>query len=381
MASRHADSQAWKTMPLSSSVFFFAGVFCLFGALLLIPTSASFQSQSAADMIWTVVLAGAFAMVWAYAGTARKYWWFAVLFPLQFLVNFLGKLYGRAHYSLEANLPELKHKLLLDASVEIALIIAGYVLFLMFFAREGNRFFRTQTEVRLAGEIHRALVPEKHQTIDNFELFGSSVPSGEVGGDLFDIVQSNGIWHAYVADVSGHGVSAGILMAMIKSAASMQLMKLQRPADLLADLNDVLQPVTSPANYLTFAYVSGNATENANLTFALAGHLPILHYQRLSKSIREHSDSNVPIGIFKNQVFTASSLSLLPGDLLAIITDGFTEVFDSKEREIGMDEFKAALGSCAERPLPEIYQYLRARTLKYGKQTDDQTMLLIRRVA
>jgi serine phosphatase RsbU (regulator of sigma subunit) len=378
MESWNANLHSWKTVPLSSSIVFFAGVFCLFGALILVFSSANFQSQTAAEVFWTVVISGTFAIVWAYAGTTRRYWAFGVLAALQFSLNYLVKRYGPATHSLAGKLPELKHKLILDASVEVALMVAAYVLFLVFFGREGNRFFRTQTEVRLAGEIHRTLVPQRHETIGNFEMFGSSVPSSEVGGDLFDIVQSEGMWHAYVADVSGHGVAAGILMSMIKSAAAMQLTKIHKPAELLSDLNDVLQPVTAPANYLTFAYISGAKDD---LSFALAGHLPILHYQKLSKTVIEHSDSNLPIGMFKDQQFAISKISLPPGDLLALITDGFTEVFDSQEEEIGMEDFKSALAACAEKPLPEIYQELRARTLKFGKQADDQTMLLIRRLS
>jgi serine phosphatase RsbU (regulator of sigma subunit) len=282
-----------------------------------------------------------------------------------------------SHHTLAAQ--ELERKLRLNGHTEIVLVIAGYILFVVFFTREGARFFRTQTEVRLAGEIHRTLVPARHETIGNVELFGSSIPSSEVGGDLFDIVRSDGAWHAYVADVSGHGVAAGILMSMIKSTASMQLTKLKRPADLLTDLNDVMQPFTSPANYLTFAYVGGDGAQNLN--FALAGHLPILHYQAQTRTIIEHSDGNVPIGLFKNQTFAISRISLLPGDLLAVVTDGFTEVFDSKQREIGMETFKSMLLESAEKPLPEIYRDLRADTMKFGKQTDDQTMLLIRRLA
>lgn len=382
ITSWQANSQAWKTMPLSSSILFFAGVFCLFGSLALVGSSMSFQAQTIPDMILTVVIGGGIAILWAYAGFARIYWLLAALAVMQLIVNILLGRYGQARPSLEGHPAELQHKLLLNGRAEIALIVAGYVLFVFFSIREGKRYFRTQTEVRLAGEIHRTLVPQKHETIGNFEMFGSSVPSSEVGGDLFDIVQSNGTWHAYVADVSGHGVAAGILMSMIKSAASMQLTKLQKPDDLLRDLNDVLQPVTSPANYLTFAYVSGaNGDLNYALAYALAGHLPILHYQKQSKTVIEHSDSNLPIGMFKNRTFAASKVDLPAGDLLALITDGFTEVSDSEEREMGMENFKLALASCAETPLPEIYRQLRARTLKFGKQTDDQTMLLIRRVA
>ena len=369
---------SWKTVPITSSLLFFAGVFCLFGALLLVVTSANLQSQTGAQIAWTVIVSGLFAVGWAYAGTTRKYWMFAVLFSVQLVLNYLLRNYGPPSHSLQGNPDELRHKLVFDAYVEFALMVAAYVFFLYFFGREGNRFFRTQTEVRLAGEIHRTLVPQKHQIIGNYEMFGSSVPSSEVGGDLFDIVQSDGMWHAYVADVSGHGVAAGILMSMIKSAATMQLTKLHRPADLLRDLNDVLQPVTAPSNYLTLACVSG---ANDDLSFALAGHLPILHYRKQEKTVMEHSDSNLPIGMFKDQTFTVSKLTLMPGDLIALITDGFTEVFDSEEREIGIEDFKSALAGCAENALPEIYRELRARTLKFGKQSDDQTMLLIRRAS
>src|SRR5277367_6164410 len=277
------NAQSWKMMPLSSSALFFAGVFCLFATLVLVGTSMSFQSQTLPDMIGGALISGGFAIAWAYGGTRRIFWLFPIVAVLQFAANTLLESFLGPRHTL--NVQEMGHKLLLHGYTEMALIIAGYALFIIFFSRDGSRFFRTQTEVRLAGEIHRSLVPARHETIGKMELFGTSIPSSEVGGDLFDIVQSNGNWHAYVADVSGHGVAAGILMSMIKSTASMQLTKLKKPADLLADLNDVMQPFTSPANYLTFAYVGGNGTDR--LSFALAGHLPILHYRAQTNTVVE----------------------------------------------------------------------------------------------
>ncbi len=371
------NAETWKSMPRSSSTYFFAGVFCLFATLNLIGSSINFRSQSALDVIGGALISGGFAILWAYAGTRRKFRLFIVIGICEFVAfSFLSRFAGAQH---ALSIDELHRKLSATGLAAIALIVAGYILFLLFFNREGARFFRTQTEVRLAGQIHRALVPARHDTIGPIELFGTSIPSSEVGGDLFDIIQNDGHWHAYVADVSGHGVAAGILMSMIKSAASMQLHKLRKPSELLVDLNDVMQPYTSPSNYLTFAYVGGNG--NGTLNFALAGHLPILHYQSASRTIIEHSDANVPIGLFKNQAFGLSQLNMQPGDLLAVITDGFTEVFDSKDREFGIEEFKSMLLACAQRPLPEIYQQLRANTMKFGEQTDDQTMLLIRLTA
>lgn len=375
MSSWEENASAWRAMPMRSTLRFYGGVFSLFASLNLIVACMNSQSQTVANLVIGVLMGGLFAVAWASSFTYRRFRLLPVIGVAQFVFYGILARFSPRHPLDPAG---LAHKLNLNGTLAMIFLVLGYVLFILFFRSEGERFFKTQTEVRLAGEIHRALVPPRHITIGNVELFGTSIPSSEVGGDLFDIVEGEDGWHAYVADVSGHGLAAGILMSMIKSAASMQLSKLKRPAELLTDLNDVMQPFTSPSNYLTFAYVGGCGT--AELNFALGGHLPILHYCAVSKHIVEHADDNVPIGLFKGQTFAVSRLTMARGDLLAIVTDGFTEVFDKKEREMGMEELKTMLLARAELPLPEIYSQLRSITMSFGEQTDDQTMLLVRAV-
>jgi len=373
MSTWEEHAVAWRAMPLASTIRFYGGVFCLFAALNLIVACMNPLSQTVTNLVIWVMMGGCFAVGWASIFAYRRFG----LLPVIFVAQFVGYgILGRFSPGHRLDLHGLVHKLNFDGTLAVIFLVLGYILFIAFFRKEGARFFKTQTEVRLAGEIHRALVPPRHLTIGNVELFGTSIPSSEVGGDLFDIVECESGWHAYVADVSGHGLAAGILMSMIKSATSMQLNKLKRPAELLTDLNDVMQPFTSPANYLTFAYVGGNGS--GHLKFALAGHLPILHYRAQSRTIVEQTDNNLPIGLFKDQTFAISQLTLAPGDLLAIVTDGFTEVFDAGEREMGMAELNSLLLARAENPLPQIYSELRSITTTYGPQTDDQTMLLIR---
>ena len=201
------QSQTWRTLPLASSVRFYGGVFCLFAALNLISTSMDFRSQSAVDLIGNASIGGGCAILWALAGTRRILWLFFVAAFIQVVASSVLSMRFSAHHLLSPH--DLERKLIVNGFIEIFLIIAGYILFLVFFNHEGARFFKTQTEVRLAGEIHRTLVPPRHQTIGNVELFGRSIPSSEVGGDLFDFVEGDGAWHAYVADVSGHGLAAG----------------------------------------------------------------------------------------------------------------------------------------------------------------------------
>jgi hypothetical protein len=176
MDSARTQRNTLKMVPLSSTILFFAGVFCLFGALLLVAESANFESQSTADIIKIVVLGGTFAIFWAFFGTSQKYWVFPILLILQFLLSYLVVRFGPAPHSLETDVPAMKNRLVLDAWIEVILMVASYVLFLIFLIREGNRFFRTQNEVRLAGEIHRTLYRKSTRPLGHLKCLAVPCP-------------------------------------------------------------------------------------------------------------------------------------------------------------------------------------------------------------
>jgi hypothetical protein len=101
----------------------------------------------------------------------------------------------------------LQSRLVLDAGMTIGGMVPAYVCFIYVFISEGRRYFAVHAEMELASEIHR--VPDIETRIGSFELFGRSVPSGQVGGDLIDAVENGDTWIAYLAAVSGHGVARG----------------------------------------------------------------------------------------------------------------------------------------------------------------------------
>ena len=252
-------------------------------------------------------------------------------------------------------------------------------MFLLFFQRESKRFFAAHTEIRLAAEIHRSLVPDLSLKTGEFELFGASFPSGAVGGDLVDVVADNNGWFAYVADVSGHGVPAGVLMSMTKSAVRMRLASRANDSALLSDMNNVLKPLLTSNMFVTFAYAAWNG--GPDLAFSSAGHVPLLHCQALSGRIEKCSAANLPLGILPDQRFASGRLHLDPGDILAIVSDGFTETFDSEGSEFGMTGIEEVVQGARNKELREISAELRSRVREYGKQIDDQTILLVRRLA
>jgi serine phosphatase RsbU (regulator of sigma subunit) len=184
---------------------------------------------------------------------------------------------------------------------------------------------------------------------------------------------------AYVADVAGHGVAAGVLMSMVKTAVRMHLRT--NPQDnkgLLEAVNDTLAPLTDASAYLTFAYLSFEPGKP--LTYSLAAHLPIFHLQRRSGIVQRHSIENLPIGMFSDIAYTTATVDLEQGDILAVVTDGLTEVFDSKDRELGDAYISQILSVSAPRPLKEISHDILHFPRNHGKTTDDQTLLLLRRL-
>jgi phosphoserine phosphatase RsbU/P len=95
--------------------------------------------------------------------------------------------------------------------------------------------------------------------------------------------------------------------------------------------------------------------------------------------VREATTPQVPVGMFEERRFVSDRLTVPPGDLLVLITDGLTEVFDRQDEEFGLDRVKAFLATHARRPLEEIARGLVAQVRAHGEQIDDQTILLVRR--
>jgi hypothetical protein len=192
------------------------------------------------------VFTGIVAVGWAYSFTLNRKF-IAVVIPFSFLAppllrHWFHFLPGMVpHDSFDGPL----------ALITIAALVAGYVLFISFISTEGARTMRLQTEIRLAQQIHARLVPPIDRRIGRLQCYGRSDSSSEVGGDLLDVVEKEGRVGAFVADVSGHGVRAGVLMAMIKSAARMRLLSDDSLDGLMDDLNRVVMQVKEMDMFVT----------------------------------------------------------------------------------------------------------------------------------
>jgi hypothetical protein len=263
----------------------------------------------------------------------------------------------------------------LDAAGVLSGITLGYTFFILFIDKTAARYLRAQTELAVARDIHRTLVPSIAHVAGEFEFFGWSIASGEVGGDLVDLVVTNSRWLGYVADVSGHGVGAGIVMGMFKSALRTRALADGSVASVLGDIQAALMPLKQPNMFVTVACVHGGAGPDVDC--AVAGHLPILRVR--AGVVEEVTTPQLAVGMFAEATFASTRVECRNGDLLALLTDGLVEVVDTGNRELGFEWAKAALATVANRPLADIADHLLAGARNHGAQLDDQSILLIRR--
>ena len=145
----------------------------------------------------------------------------------------------------------------------------GYILFIRFIHRVARGHAELQTEVTLARRIHDALVPVVSGRSARADYYGRSLASGAIGGDLVDVVERADGTTFYVADVSGHGVGAGVLMAMLRSAAHAALADGATLPQLLRHLNRTICELERPGMFATCAALHLSASGRAH--YALAG--------------------------------------------------------------------------------------------------------------
>lgn len=271
---------------------------------------------------------------------------------------------------------ELHQRHLLDAMLVFAVLLLGYVFFFSFVSMEGTKYFRLRAEIELAERVQAELVPPLHLTTNDLEVCGRSTPSTTVGGDLVDAVVFGGSVTCYLADISGHGIAASVLMSMVKSAVRTSVSQREPLVKLMQHLNEVLFHLKEPNAYVTFACL--RSAGNAVVEYSLAAHPPILHYHSTTRSVSELKMEQLPIAMFRGTTYESSQVVLLPGDLLAIVSDGFFEVTNHQGQEFGWEGFRSFLLQNATDPLPRIIEKLVEETSRFGDQDDDQTLLLVR---
>ena len=369
-----AFSPYWHMLPLGRMKMFLAGYFFIGAAggfaFDLLQLNAS---RVGGGFFWPVLVGtGAAALR---AAAIKRVRVVPPLFLLVVLTAWLG--YWASHVSPPLPVPVAEHRRVLFDAIGILVGIGFGTRFLLFFAgTEGLASVRMQTELSLAHGIQATLVPTVSFQNASFELYGKSIPSAEMGGDLIDVIESDGGLVAYVADVSGHGLPAGQLMGMLKTAMRLAVQFRQMPVATLESVDRVLPDLKEREMFATLALLRFDGSSEAE--YALAGHPPILHYRHGRRDTARLSMEQLPLGLIPGGSYASKRVGYSPRDLFLMVTDGITEVANARDEEFGLTRLQELLTQNATRALPEIWDLIMREVRQYGLQQDDQSLLLLR---
>ena len=261
-----------------------------------------------------------------------------------------------------------------DALAIFATMLVSVFLTTKYINTEGARQLRAETELELAHKLQRILVPNVTFRNARLEVYGRSIPSDQVGGDLIDLITSESHTLLYLLDVSGHGIPAGALMGSLKAAIRMAFPQ-PTPA-MLDQLNLMLPSVKEPHMYATFgALVFEMGGESVEYT--LAGHMPILHYQT-SGATERLGYEQFPLGLLPVDHYVSRSGPCAPGDLFALYSDGIIEVANAADEQFGIDRLEAEIRKRISEPLETICEAVMSASSAHGFPDDDRSLLLIR---
>jgi sigma-B regulation protein RsbU (phosphoserine phosphatase) len=252
-------------------------------------------------------------------------------------------------------------------------------------------------ELKTVGDIQRSLLPDTLPTLPGFDLAAFDQTSARAGGDYYDFFPlPDGRWGVFIADVSGHGTPAAVLMAITHALAHAHPGAHTPPAALLTHLNDRLTgSYTRNGTFVTAFYaVLDPATRT--LTYASAGHNPPRLVRHGTTQLAEVRDRRIialdlnaalPLGILPSQPQGQSTITLEPGDLLLLYTDGITEARGpatpaTGDRPLfGTDRLDALLVDCNPTTANGCLARIRAEVATFCNgtpPTDDQTLVAIR---
>ncbi len=184
-------------------------------------------------------------------------------------------------------------------------------------------------EIALAADVQQRLLPAQAATLQGFDLAGRMYPARVVGGDYYDYVElPQGNLGLVIADVSGKGVAAALLMASVEMGLRTDAPSLSRSDEIVSNLNRLLYEITDAPRYVTLFYGKLDVASRC-LEYTNAGHLPPVLLRASAEEVVLLEKGGPVIGLFPGATFESDRIRLEPGDVLVLYTDGVVEAENS----------------------------------------------------
>jgi len=244
------------------------------------------------------------------------------------------------------------------------------------YQREQSARVAAAKEAAEARIVQEALLPKSSPFAPGFSIQGRSLPAGAVGGDWYDYIPlADGKWGIVLADVSGKGMGAALLMSATRAALRSMADSCFGPGGVLQKLNRQLMADIPAGRYVTMVFGIFDPA-NRKLTFANAGH-PAPVYANGVEARPLPTEKGLPLGIAES-FYSEVTVELAPGARVLFYSDGISEAVNAADEEFGLERILKEVNhprNCADCFLEQIEAFAGGRP-----QHDDATVILIRTV-
>jgi serine phosphatase RsbU (regulator of sigma subunit) len=208
-------------------------------------------------------------------------------------------------------------------------------------------------DLQIARRVQEALVPNGFFRGPRIEIRSAYIPSATLSGDFYDYFLQDELMYLFVADVSGHGLPASILVALLKSYIHTESDSRTSLSSFMASLNDFLFSVSLPTQFATAQLFR---IDNAgNLVYSNAAHPPFLFLQKSNGKTVVHEAPSHLLGAMPSMVFDEHRLQVSPGDMLFVYTDGLTDRRNASGEFYSLDRIVALMDDAHDADLTTIY--------------------------
>lgn len=275
--------------------------------------------------------------------------------------------------------------------VRVAISLAGFLIvgsLVTLIAKQRERFASEVRQQRdayerdlvLASQVQRQVLP-KPPIVPGLQLAAFMQTARLLGGDYYDFFQiSDDIVDVVIADVSGKGAAASLLMPSLAVALRLRARELSGPAAILKDLDEVLKQITNPATFVTMFYARFNPTLQT-LEYACGGHNPPLLIRTCSGETLLLEEAGPIMGILPDAQFANTVIELEPGDILTLYTDGVTEQENEAGEEFSLDRLKQIVLHNESQPAAHMVTDIADAVSAFAgttEQSDDLTTVVVK---
>jgi serine phosphatase RsbU (regulator of sigma subunit)/DNA-binding transcriptional regulator YhcF (GntR family) len=240
------------------------------------------------------------------------------------------------------------------------------------------RLRKERQEGEYALDIQRGLLPREIPQAQGFSIAGSWQPARTVGGDYYDVFNlTESKFALVVADVSGKGIPAALLMANLQATVKAYATDALSPAEICVKVNRAVCSSITVGRFITFFYAELD-TANRRLSYVNAGHNPGILTRRNGSCVTLESGGPI-LGVLPNAAYEGDAVGLNPGDRLVIYTDGITEAIDPAGEEFGEERLIRLVGGAGVRNATQLQSTIMNTVGEFCRNefSDDATLLAV----